>query len=176
MTLPTALPHRLTAQLERSPLSEFNVSPTRIVWQSKTGVAHAPRLLAPSPGQIGLSESVPPCTLAASARSGPAGLLLDFASELHGYIELFVPGRDDKRDTPVRVRFGESASEAMSELGAKGSQNDHALRDQRILLPWMAKIRVGPSGFRFLRLDARDPKQPVSLVQVRAVLGLRDLA
>jgi hypothetical protein len=171
MTLPT----NLATHAERSPLSEFNVHPTRVLWQSKTGVAHAARLLAPAPGQIGLSESIPPCTLTASVRHGPAGVLLDFGTELHGYVELFVPGRDDKRDTPVRVRFGESASEAMSELGVKGSQNDHALRDQRILLPWMGKIRVGPSGFRFVRIDALDPKQPVSLVQVRAVLVIRDL-
>lgn len=171
MTLPT----NLATHAERSPLSEFNVHPTRLLWQSKTGVAHAARLLAPAPGQIGLSESVPPCTLTASVRHGPAGVLLDFGTELHGYVELFVPGRDDKRDTPVRVRFGESASEAMSELGVKGSQNDHALRDERILLPWMGKIRVGPSGFRFVRIDALDPKQPVSLSQVRAVLVLRDL-
>ncbi len=166
---------RAAALGERSPLSEFNRPPTRILWQSAVGVTHARRLLAPAPGQIGLSEAVPPCTLTASVRHGPAGVLLDFGTELHGYIELFAPGRDDKRDTPVRVRFGESASEAMSEPGTKGSQNDHAWRDERILLPWMGKIRVGPSGFRFVRLDALDPQQPVSLVQVRAVLVVRDL-
>ena len=170
------LPPSLAAQAERSPLSEFHVPPIRITWQSKTGVAHANRLLTAAPGQIGLSETLPPCTLTASVRRGPAGVLLDFGTELHGYVELFAPGRDDKRDTPLRVRFGESASEAMSELGDRGAQNDHALRDFRVILPWMGKIRVGPSGFRFVRLDAPDPAQPVTLVQVSAVLVLRDLA
>jgi alpha-L-rhamnosidase len=39
----------------------------------------------------------------------------------------------------------------------------------------MGKLRVGPSGFRFVRLDALDPARPVTLAQVRAVLVIRDL-
>lgn len=169
------LPADLAARAERSPLSEFHVAPTRLLWQSEHGVAHAERLLTLEPGQIGLGEVTPPCTLTASVEHGPAGLLIDFGSELHGYVELFAPGRDNKEPTPLRVRFGESASEAMAEIGAKGAQNDHALRDLRVALPWMGKLRVGPSGFRFVRLDALDPAQPVSLAQVRAVLVIRDL-
>ena len=178
LTLPralTALSPELAAHVHRSPLSEFFVPPTRILWQSPAGVAHAERLLAPSPGQIGLSEPVPPCTLTASAAHGPAGVLIDFGCELHGYVELFCPGRENKAAPPLRVRFGESASEAMSESGVKGAQNDHALRDFTPGLPWMGKIRVGPSGFRFVRLDALDPAQPVTLAEVRAVLVIRDL-
>jgi hypothetical protein len=178
MTIPLSsiLPKNLPIRAERSPLSEFHVAPTRILWRSRTGVAQAGRLLAAASGQVGLNEAVPPCTLTASARHGPAGVLLDFGTELHGYVELFAPGRENKAPTPLRIRFGESASEAMSELGVQGAQNDHALRDFRVALPWMGKVRVGPSGFRFVRIDALDPAQPASLVQVRAVLVLRDLA
>lgn len=175
LTPPANLPSALASRVERSPLSEFHVAPTRLLWQSAHGVAHADRLLVPEPGQIGLGETRPPCTLTASAEHGPAGLLIDFGSELHGYIELFAPGRDSKEPTPLRVRFGESASEAMAEIGAKGAQNDHALRDLRVHLPWMGKLRVGPSGFRFVRLDALDPAQPLILAQIRAVLVIRDL-
>lgn len=171
----SALPPALSARVEPSPLREYHVAPTRLLWQSKHGVAHADTLLTAAPGQIGLSETVPPCTLTASAKRGPASVLIDFGCELHGYIELFCPGRESKEPTPIRVRFGESASEAMAELGTQGAQNDHALRDLRVHLPWMGKLRVGPSGFRFVRLDALDPAQPVILAQVRAVLVVRDL-
>ena len=82
-------------------------------------------------------------------------------------------GKDPVR---VRVRFGESASEAMAELGGKqGAQNDHALRDQIVTLPWLGKITVGSSGFRFVRVDAVDPERPAQLSQVRAVLQIRDI-
>ena len=59
--------------------------------------------------------------------------------------------------------------------GAQNAQNDHAIRDQIITLPWLGKITVGPSGFRFVRIDAVDPSQPVQLSQVRAVLQIRDI-
>jgi alpha-L-rhamnosidase len=76
----------------------------------------------------------------------------------------------------VRVRFGESASEAMAELGGpQNAQNDHAIRDQIVTLPWLGKITLGPSGFRFVRIDAVDPDHPAQLSQVRAVLQIRDI-
>ena len=76
----------------------------------------------------------------------------------------------------MRVRFGESVSEAMAELGGKqNAQNDHAMRDQAVTLPWLGKKMVGPSGFRFVRIDNADPQLPVELSQVRAVLQIRDV-
>ena len=63
----------------------------------------------------------------------------------------------------------------MAELGEREAQNDHAVRDQTVVLPWLGKKTVGASGFRFVRIDATDPKTPVSLSQVRAVLQMRDV-
>jgi hypothetical protein len=147
----------------------------RIVWQSGRGVANGESLLSPRPGQAVLKEPSPPCVLTASPDQ-PAGVLLDFGVEIQGSIELFTPMTGDKTPPRVRVRFGESASEAMADLGGpQNAQNDHALRDQTVELPWLGKKAVGPSGFRFVRLDAVDAKHPVSLSQVRAVLVLRDL-
>jgi hypothetical protein len=75
----------------------------------------------------------------------------------------------------VRVRFGESVAEAMAEIGERGAQNDHAVRDQVVMLPWLGKKTVGPSGFRFVRIDAVEPGQPLRIAQVQAVLQLRDV-
>jgi len=162
---------------ERSPLSTFFIAPTRVVWQSDAGVQNAASLLKPHAGQAVLKEPQPPCVLTASA-SAPAGVLLDFGKELHGYVELITPMTGDQAKLRrARVRFGESVSEAMSELGGQqNAQNDHAVRDQTVTLPWLGKKMVGPSGFRFVRIDNADPQLPVELSQVRAVLQIRDLA
>jgi hypothetical protein len=75
---------------QRSPLSCFFISPTRVVWHSETGVQHAASLLEPHAGQTLLQAPQPPCVLTASADT-PAGILLDFGRELQGYVELFTP-------------------------------------------------------------------------------------
>ena len=54
----------------------------------------------------------------------------------------------------IRVRFGESLMEACSELGgAKNATNDHATRDMTLFLPRYSNLRVGETGFRFVRVD-----------------------
>ena len=161
---------------ERSPISSFFIAPTRVVWQSDTGVRNADSLLQPRAGQPVLEEPRPACTLSASSNSF-GGVLLDFGSELHGCIELFTPMMPEQaRLRHVRVRFGESVSEAMSEPGGpQNAGNDHAVRDQVVALPWLGKKIIGPSGFRFVRIDQVDPDLPVQLSQVRAVLQLRDV-
>lgn len=164
------------ASVERSPLSTFFIAPTRIVWQSLSGVRDADSLLKPHAGQAVLKEPQPPCVLEAGA-DAPTGVLLDFGRELHGYVELITPmTADQAKLRRVRIRFGESVSEAMAELGgAQNAQNDHALRDQTASLPWLGKKMVGPSGFRFVRIDNADAGLPVELSQVRAVLQIRDI-
>lgn len=159
---------------ESSPIRSWFVAPARVVWESDAGVAHAANLLQPKPGQAVLKEPQPPCVLT-PAEGKPAGVLLDFGTELHGMVEIFTPMLREKRPRYVRVRFGESVSEAMAELGEREAQNDHAVRDETVLLPWLGKKTVGPSGFRFVRIDAIDPASPVSLSEVRAVLQMRDL-
>jgi hypothetical protein len=161
---------------EVSPLSTFLIAPTRVIWQSEAGVRNASSLLQAHPGQALLKGPQPACELAASAR-GPAGLLLDFGRELQGYVELITPlTKDQAKLRQVRVRLGESAAEAMAELGGRqNAQNDHALRDQTVTLPWLGKKMVGPSGFRFVRIDNLDTDLPVELSQVRAVLQLRQV-
>jgi hypothetical protein len=163
-------------QAERSPLSTFYLAPTRIVWTSAAGVQNAGSLLKPHAGQAVLKEPQPPCVLNASS-DAPACILLDFGKELHGYVELITPMTSDQEKLRhVRVRFGESVSEAMAEPGGKqNAQNDHAVRDQTVTLPWLGKKMVGPSGFRFVRIDNLDSKLPVALSQIRAVLQIRDI-
>jgi len=163
---------------QASPLSAWYMAPTRIVWTSASGVIHAANLLGPKPGQALLRNSSPPCVLAQATATGPGGgLLLDFGTELTGDIEIITPHLPKDKEPPrVRIRFGESVAEAMAELGgATNAQNDHALRDLTVRLPWLGKTTVGPGGFRFVRIDNLDPDRTVQLSEVRAVLRLRDI-
>jgi alpha-L-rhamnosidase len=153
-----------------SPLSTFIVPPKRIVWVSDQSVKHAENLLLPRSGQATLSESIQPVVLPPGT-----GLVLDFGVELQGNIEIITPMVDDQRPPTIRVRLGESVSECMAELGEKGAQNDHALRDQAVQIPWLGKTVVGPSGFRFLRIDNVQADRSVKLAQVAAQFILRDL-
>lgn len=168
------LPPAVATQATPSPLTASFLAPTRILWQSERGVKDAAHLVGHKTGQAALTSPRRPCVLT-STPEGTASVLLDFGIEIHGSVELVAPLLKDKKPRQVRIRFGESASEAMAELGTKGAQNDHALRDQVVTLPWLGRITVGQSGFRFVRIDAV-PGEPVSLSEVRAVLQVRPLA
>jgi hypothetical protein len=164
-----ALPPALDGVAAKSPLSSFAIQPTRVVWSSAKGVENAANLLKPHSGQAVLSEPLPPLVLKPGA-----ALVLDFGMEIAGSVELFTPSSQAKGGG-VRIRCGESVAETMAEIDERGAQNDHALRDQIVKLPWLGKTTIGPSGFRFVRIDNTDPKLDVQLSQVRAILTLRDV-
>jgi len=152
--LPPGIPAAVAARAEASPLREYFLPPTRVLWKSSEGGAQAEALPAAKPGQAVLSEPTPPTEL----KGAGAGVLLDFGVEVQGFVEIITPMMPDQAKLKtVRVRFGESASEAMAEPGGKqNAGNDHAVRDQVVTLPWLGKKRVGPSGFRFVDADGRE--------------------
>ena len=166
----SALPPALETVVVKSPLSSFVVQPTRVVWGTADGLENEENLLKPKSGQAVLVEPSPPLVMKPGA-----GIVIDFGVEITGSIELFTPMTESKEMPAVRIRFGESVAETMAEVGERGAQNDHALRDQVVKLPWLGKTTVGPSGFRFVRIDNADAKINVELSQVRAILTLRDV-
>ena len=99
-------------------------------------------------------------------------ILLDFGCELNGGIKLAIQTTSEN-DTKVRVVFGESVMEALSELGEKNSGNYHSIRDITIPAIRLSTQRVGETGFRFVKLQAVDGD--VSIYTVKAVLEKRDL-
>ena len=157
----------------KSGLSTYFIAPVRVVWTSATGVRNADGLLAPAPGQALLGQVREPLILRAGRR--PGGVVLDFGTEIAGSIEVFTPMTDPKAGSSIRVRFGESVSEVMAEIPYHGAQNDHALRDQVVSLPWLGRTTIGQSGFRFVRIDATAAAPDVRITEVRALLSLRDI-
>jgi alpha-L-rhamnosidase len=166
----------LIPSAKATPLSQFFIAPKKVIWSSAKGVTGAKNLLAPKPGQATL-KSQQKTTRLTSTKQEDGAILLDFGVEIHGYVEIFISDeRPSKLVRKARVRLGESVSEAMSELGGqKNAGNDHAIRDQKIDLPWLGKKTIGPSGFRFVRIDNLDPEIPLHISEVRAVLQIRDV-
>jgi alpha-L-rhamnosidase len=96
------------------------IHPVRIVWQSDiTGlkIENADRLLHPGNGQADLHNDGL-CRMISDS-SHQAAILLDFGRELHGGIEIVAGRWQGNKPLRVRVRMGESVSEAMSELGGE---------------------------------------------------------
>ena len=148
----------------------------RIVWQETTGDASIQgleNLLRGGNGQADLYDGQ--ITRIKSGTNGRASFLLDFGRELQGGIQM-VTGRSSQKEVKVRVRFGESASEAMCDITPEnGATNDHAIRDFQLTLPWLGVAEIGNSGFRFVRIDLEEPNVVLNLKELRATFGYRDI-
>lgn len=149
------------------------LTPKRIVWQ-KGWVKNAEVLLEKRDMQISL-EAHNPCILKNENRN-KASLLLDFGVEIHGGIRIFSWADSTGKGAKVRIRFGESVSEAMSELGGKSNAtNDHARRDMVTEIGMMSMNPVGETGFRFVRIDLEEDNAEILLKSIVGVLVYKDV-
>ncbi len=150
------------------------ISPVRIVWQKDSShIERSDLLLRPGIGQSLLGEAVPYCVMTSQGDARPA-ILLDFGRELHGGLQI-VTGVSDGRPVRLRIRYGESVSEAMSEVWEEGgATNDHAIRDFTLEVPALGVAETGNSGFRFVRIDMLDGDRTLSLKEVRVISIMRD--
>jgi len=155
------------------------VRPVRIVWQTQGNAApQDPKALLTTEG--GQASLFPQRVCTLTHRGQAPGILLDFGRELQGGVQITSIAATDTRPVQVRVRFGESVSEAMADVDPAGIPgqsylNDHAIRDQITLLPAIGSAEIGNTGFRFVRLDLVDEGKSVSLSAVRAISLYRDL-
>ncbi|MFZ4262545.1 alpha-L-rhamnosidase C-terminal domain-containing protein [Sphingobacterium sp. HJSM2_6] len=156
-----------------SALTREYVYPTRIIWK-EGDVQKSENLMKSGNGQANLTNDN--IVILKNGESGTSSILLDFGKELNGALEIVTGmwgGGNVARN--VRIRLGESVSEAMSNIGDKGATNDHAMRDFDMKLPWLGKNQTGESGFRFARIDFLDPKAELHLREVRAISTYRDI-
>ena len=126
------------------------VEPVRVVWA--TNAANAAVLASPRLGQVPEGRFLDGSGCRLSSANGLSAVVLDFGRELYG--SLAIGNGAAGRGAKVRIRFGESVAETLAELGERGAQNDHSLRDFTAELPWAGSREFGPSGFRFVRIDA----------------------
>lgn len=162
---------------EKDTRARVYLSPVQILWQSDLSgkyVQGAENLLKQGNGQAELVNK-DMITLKNDAGS-KAGILLDFGKELHGGLQLVTGMMEKNLPVKVRIRFGESASEAMAEIDTLlGATNDHAIRDFTVELPWLGALDIGNTGFRFVRIDLVDPNTTLLLKEVRAIFIFRDI-
>jgi len=153
------------------PRTRTYVLPQRVVWTSAEGtIDRADALLKEGSGQVTL-DNHSPCVL----KEG-GGVLVDFGRELHGSVQILVGRMPSQKPPRIRVRLGESVSEAMSDIGGeKNATNDHAIRDQSVIVPWLGTLEIGNSGFRFARIDLEEQGREIPIVGIRAVSIMRDL-
>jgi hypothetical protein len=153
------------------------LTPQRIVWTYDGNgqlVRHPEGLLrAGNNGQSELTDKQV-CVLRSTDNEFPA-ILLDFGKEIQGGLQI-VTSAGGNGPVKIRVRFGESASEAMSTVGGnQGATNDHAMRDFTTETPWLGVAEVGNTGFRFARIDLVEPNKTLSLKEVNAIFAYRDI-
>ena len=156
------------------------ISPTRVVWTSAAEGAEvkgAENLLLAREEQMSFGD-FPYCWLINKPGRPKASILVDYGTEIHGSVRLFIRGTEHangKYRVNLRVRLGESAMEAMTDLGVKNTTNDHANRDMVINVGGMSSFETNESGFRFMRIDLLDEDAAVTLKSANAVLIFRDI-
>lgn len=151
-----------------SPLTRQYLLPTRIVWHGD-GAIDPPdmlRALERASGQV--SVFGPKGSILRQTDAG--GMLVDFGRELHGGIQLVVGQTPGQQPVRLRVRFGESVSEAMH-----SPVNDHGMHELTVETAWMSQSDCGSTGFRFARIDVVEAGNFVEIQGLRAILLARDL-
>ena len=164
----------MTANAQKDARTREYITPVRVVWTNSTDLISNPDALnQEGNGQADFMQR-PICDMKSTRKVHPA-IILDFGKELHGGLQI-VTGMGSDHNVRVRVRFGESVSETMSEIdGKNGAKNDHAIRDQEVLHPWFGVKEIGNSGFRFVRIDLISDNKELSLKEVRAIALYRDV-
>lgn len=160
-------------------MSRLYVPPQRIMWVSHDSLVQDKEvLLRPGNGQPELSKTSM-CVLRSSEQD-TASILLDYGRELHGGLKMVLGAAKPWGTAQVRIRFGESVSEACSpHNGGKRrwgySTNDHAMRDMVLSVPSDGQIEIGSTGFRFVRIDLLSRNKTIRLKEVPAVMRYRNL-
>ena len=162
---------------DTDPRTRQYIVPVRVV--RVTGdVVGAENLLQERPGQISLErpDFWPPCVLK-NEKGERASVLVDFGCEFHGSMRVYswyVHPKEGKR-VNLRVRFGESVSEAMTPWPEKGSTNDHANRDVLLNVGFLSANETNENGFRFACVELLDDDSSIELYMLQGVMITRDI-
>jgi len=143
--------------------------PTRIVEASRS-IRFAECLLKPRILQVSIPESE------VMIADGRGHVILDFGREVCGSVRILteMPSGGERRTKlfqgsnanylplrlhrkgRIRIRIGESVTEACSELGWNGACDEHSLRDMSTRLVRHSDSIFFNSGFRFVRIDFKE--------------------
>ncbi len=88
--------------------------------------------------------------------NGKSAILFDFGVEFHGGVQISVHKVKGQPNAKMRFCFGESVSEALSQIGFKGACNDHSARDFTVNIQSYSANEYASTGYRFLYLELLD--------------------
>ena len=175
--LPPVFGENYKDKAQNSEMVKTYLTPQRIVWKSDhTGefIQNAEALLLKGSGQVAVNDQNL-FSFKSSTKNKP-GILLDYGKEIHGGVKISMGIRESKTPLKLRLRFGESVGEAMSDIGGKqNATNEHSLRDFIIEVPWLGSVEVGETGFRFLRIDVVDSDEVAPIKSIDAAFIYRDI-
>ena len=133
--------------------------------------AGADRLIDNALGQATVWRSAA-CTLTRGmeSRLEAPSLVCDFGLELHGGLQLVIGNTTGNQPARLQVTFGESLAEALGQ-----PNQDHAIHQYDLRVPWAGVHEVGSTGFRYARIELLDDHTSVELLNLRAVsIGIGD--
>jgi alpha-L-rhamnosidase len=139
----------------------YYLRPERVVWFTQGA------------GQISahnnlLADDLHICTITPS-KYLPPSILLDYGSEFNGGIQIHLANPGPQPILKARIRFGESVSEAMG-----SPDNDHSIHDFTAEMSVMGKHQFGNTGFRFVRIDFIECREPVDVAAIELAAIERD--
>ena len=163
-----------------SELSKIYIPPYRILWYNEK-INDAENIMKNTEYQAVVNES--DHEIKCAVLNPGASILIDFGKELCGGVKLFTKSvlntdgsiSERAEQCSIRLRFGESADEAMAELHEKGTTNDHSPRDFPAVTGVLSMPEFGYTGFRFVRIDNTDPGKILFISSVCAYAYFRDI-
>ena len=175
--LPPVFGEEYNDKVSQSDLVKTYITPQKIIWKSDNSgefIKNAASLLNKGNGQVAVNDKNL-CRFISTEENKP-GILLDYGKEIHGGVKISMGIRESKTPLKLRLRFGESVGEAMSDIGgSQNATNEHSLRDYIVEVPWLGSIEVGETGFRFLRIDVVEAGEDAPLKSVEATFIYKDI-
>ncbi len=176
--LPPVFGQEYGSRATKTEMTKTYLTPSRIIWKSDdtgTYLKDVDNLLRKGTGQVAVNDKN--ITHFISDSKNKPSIILDYGKEIHGGIKISMGIRPSKKPFKLRVRFGESVSETLSDVGGKtNATNEHSLRDFIIEVPWLGSVEIGETGFRFVRLDVVDADEDAPIKSVEASFIYRDIA
>jgi alpha-L-rhamnosidase len=175
--LPPVFKESDEARASHSKMVKTYLTPQKIIWLSddtNTHIQNEETLIKKGNGQVAVNDENQ-FTLISTEDHKP-GIILDYGKEIHGGVKISMGIRPSKTPLKLRLRFGESVSETMSDVGGENTAtNEHSLRDFIIEVPWLGSVEVGETGFRFLRIDLVDANENAPIKEIAAAFTYRDI-
>ncbi|RKN78673.1 alpha-L-rhamnosidase-related protein [Ulvibacterium marinum] len=175
--LPPVFGEEYEGKATTSDMVKTYLKPQRIVWQSDNSgksIKNVETLIKKGNGQVAVNDQN--LFRFISTEAERPGILLDYGKEINGGVKISMGIRKSKTPLKLRLRFGESVGEAMSDIGGKqNATNEHSLRDFIIEVPWLGSIEVGETGFRFLRIDVVEANENAPIKSIDAAFVYRDI-